>query len=104
MRIDEYPTEPRYTATVLSTECISGDGAETQVWELVLEVDDHEFNFNLGQSIGAFIESDMPIQCSGIKAKIIEYGRNGVAGMVGHQQYRLAGYGVQRARGLRIFY
>ncbi len=55
MRIDEYPTEPRYTATVLSTECISGDGAETQVWELVLEVDDHEFNFNIGQSIGVLV-------------------------------------------------
>ena len=49
MRIDEYPTEPRYPATVLSTERISAEGAETEVWELVLEVDDHEFNFNIGR-------------------------------------------------------
>lgn len=56
MRIDEYPTEPRYTAKVLSTECVSGDGADTQVWELVLEIDDHEFNFSIGQSIGVLVE------------------------------------------------
>jgi ferredoxin--NADP+ reductase len=52
MRLDDYPTEPRYTATVLSTEAITEKGADVEVRELVIEVKDHEFDFEIGQSIG----------------------------------------------------
>jgi ferredoxin--NADP+ reductase len=56
MRLDDYPTEPRYTATVLSTEAITEDGSDVEVRELVMEVDKHEFNFELGQSIGVLVK------------------------------------------------
>ena len=56
MRLEDYPTEPRYDATVLSTELITGEGADAEVRELVLEVDRDEFNFEIGQSIGVLVE------------------------------------------------
>ena len=52
MRLEDYPTEPRYSAAVLSTEEITEDGADVEVRELVLEVENHEFDFEVGQSIG----------------------------------------------------
>jgi ferredoxin--NADP+ reductase len=56
MRLQDYPTEPRYAATVQKTEAITEDGADVEVRELVLAVEDHEFNFELGQSIGVLVE------------------------------------------------
>jgi ferredoxin--NADP+ reductase len=56
MRLEDYPTEPQYTATVLSTEEITEDGSEAEVRELVLEVDKHQFDFEIGQSIGVLVE------------------------------------------------
>jgi ferredoxin--NADP+ reductase len=56
MRLEEYPMEPRYTATVLGTEEITEEGSEAEVRELVLEVDNHEFDFEVGQSIGVLVE------------------------------------------------
>ncbi|MCP5092621.1 MAG: ferredoxin-NADP reductase, partial [Gammaproteobacteria bacterium] len=56
MRLDDFPTEPRYAATVLKTERITEEGADVEVCELVLEVDRHEFNFDVGQSIGVLVE------------------------------------------------
>ena len=56
MRLEDYPTEPRYSATVLSTEEITGEGADVEVRELVLEVDKHAFDFEIGQSIGVLVE------------------------------------------------
>jgi ferredoxin--NADP+ reductase len=56
MRLEDYPMEPRFTATVLSTEEITEEGAEAEVRELVLEVDQHEFDFEVGQSIGVLVE------------------------------------------------
>jgi len=52
MRLEDYPTEPRYSATVLSTEEITDHGADVEVRELVLEVENHGFDFAVGQSIG----------------------------------------------------
>jgi len=52
MRLDDYPTEPRYTATVLSSEAITEQGADVEVRELVMEIADHDFDFEIGQSIG----------------------------------------------------
>ena len=56
MRLEDYPTEPRYDAKILSTELITDEGAEAEVRELVLEVDRDEFNFEIGQSIGVLVE------------------------------------------------
>jgi ferredoxin--NADP+ reductase len=56
MRIEDYPTEPRFTATVLSSERITEDASDVEVRELVLEVDEHQFNFKIGQSIGVLVK------------------------------------------------
>lgn len=56
MRLENYPTEPQFTATVLSTEEITEDGSEAEVRELVLEVDKHQFDFEIGQSIGVLVK------------------------------------------------
>ena len=56
MRLEDYPKEPRYDATVLSTERITDEGADAEVRELVLEVDRDEFSFEIGQSIGVLVE------------------------------------------------
>lgn len=56
MRIDDYPTEPRFIATVISSEEITDETADAEVWELVLEVDHHEFDFKIGQSIGVLVK------------------------------------------------
>jgi len=56
MRIEDYPTEPHFNATILSTERITEELSDVEVRELVLEVDDHEFNFEIGQSIGVLVE------------------------------------------------
>jgi len=55
MRLEDYPTEPRFTATVLSTERITDETADVEVRELLLEVDVHQFNFEIGQSIGVLV-------------------------------------------------
>ena len=52
MQLQDYPTEPRYAATVLSSERITEEEADVEVREIVLEVDQHDFDFEVGQSIG----------------------------------------------------
>ena len=56
MRLDDYPKEPRFSATVLKSEPINDEGADVEVRELVLEVDRPEFHFDIGQSIGVLVE------------------------------------------------
>lgn len=56
MRLDEYPTEPRYSATVLRSERITDETTDVEVRELVLEVDRHAFDFKIGQSIGVLVQ------------------------------------------------
>ncbi|MDH3440708.1 MAG: FAD-binding oxidoreductase [Gammaproteobacteria bacterium] len=56
MRLEDYPTEPRYSATVLKSEEITDEGSKVEVRELVLEVDKHEFDFDIGQSVGVLVE------------------------------------------------
>ena len=55
MRLEDYPTEPRFNATVLSTEEITEAGSDAEVRELVLEVHNHKFNFKIGQSVGVLV-------------------------------------------------
>ena len=56
MRLEDYPTEPYFTATVLSTERITDEASDAEVRELVLEVDAHQFNFEIGQCIGVLVK------------------------------------------------
>ena len=56
MRLEDYPTEPRYSATVLSSERITDDSADVEVREIVLEVDRHAFDFQIGQSVGVLVK------------------------------------------------
>ena len=55
MRLEDYPTEPRFNATVLSTAEITDEGSDAEVRELVLEIHEHEFNFKIGQSVGVLV-------------------------------------------------
>ncbi len=55
MRLEDYPREPSYAATVLKSERITDESAEAEVRELVLEVDGHAFDFEIGQSIGVLV-------------------------------------------------
>jgi len=52
MRLEEYDTEPRYQATVVSSERITPETSSEEVRELVLDVDLKDFPFKIGQSIG----------------------------------------------------
>ena len=65
MRLEDYPKEPRYSATVLSTERITDESADAEVRELVLEVDRHAFDFEIGQSIGVLVEGPKEFGGSG---------------------------------------
>jgi ferredoxin--NADP+ reductase len=56
MRLEDYPKEPRFAATVLKSEQITDQGADAEVRELVLEVDRDEFDFEIGQSVGVLVE------------------------------------------------
>jgi ferredoxin--NADP+ reductase len=56
MRIEDYPIDPRFTATVLSSERITDEAADVEVRELVLEVEHHQFDFKIGQSIGVLVK------------------------------------------------
>jgi len=56
MRLEDYPTEPRFNATVLTTERLTEDGSDAEVRELVLEVHEHDFNFRIGQSVGVLVD------------------------------------------------
>ena len=53
-RLEEYDTETRYQATVLSNERITSAESDDEIRELVLEVDGADFTFEVGQSIGVF--------------------------------------------------
>ncbi len=56
MRLEDYPTEPSFTAKILRNEALTEDGSDVEVRELVMEVEKHEFNFEPGQSIGVLVE------------------------------------------------
>jgi ferredoxin--NADP+ reductase len=56
MRLEDYPTEPQYSATVKSSEEITEEGSDVEVRELVLVVDKQPFDFQIGQSIGVLVE------------------------------------------------
>jgi ferredoxin--NADP+ reductase len=51
-RLEDYDTETRYRATVVSSERITSADADAEVRELVLDVDRPDFSFEIGQSVG----------------------------------------------------
>jgi len=56
MRLEDYPREPSFTARILSSEPLTEEGSDVEVRELVMEVENHEFNFEPGQSIGVLVK------------------------------------------------
>lgn len=56
MRLEDYPTEPQFAATILRSERITDPAAGVEVRELVLEVDEHRFDFEIGQCIGVLTQ------------------------------------------------
>ena len=55
MRLEDYDQQQKYVATVVSTERITSAAAEAEVREIVLEVDDADFDYAIGQSIGVIV-------------------------------------------------
>lgn len=82
MRIEDYPTEPQFDATILSSERITEELSDVEVRELVLEVDNHDFNFEVGQSIGVLVKGPA------------EFG-----GSVHHRLYTVADMPLPKTRG-----
>ncbi len=82
MRIEDYPREPQYDATILKTERITEELADVEVRELVLEVDNDDFDFEVGQSIGVLVKGPE------------EFG-----GSVHHRLYTVADTPVPKSRG-----
>ncbi len=56
MRLADYPVEPRYPATLLRSERLTDAGSPEEVRELVIEIDQGQPSFQLGQNVGVFIE------------------------------------------------
>ena len=52
--LNEYDTETRYQATVVSSERITPAESDDEVRELVLEIGEGDFSFQVGQSVGVF--------------------------------------------------
>ena len=50
--LEDYDTEQRFEATVVSSERITPDGAEAEVRELTLDIQKAGFELELGQSLG----------------------------------------------------
>ena len=51
-RLEDYDTDTRYGATVVSSERITSAESDEEVRELVLDVDRPDFSYEIGQSIG----------------------------------------------------
>jgi ferredoxin--NADP+ reductase len=51
-RLEDYDTDERYRATVVTSERITADESTEEVRELVLDVDEADFSYEVGQSIG----------------------------------------------------
>jgi ferredoxin--NADP+ reductase len=52
LRLDDYDTETRFQATVVSSQRITPEASDEEVREIVLDVDRPEFTFEVGQSLG----------------------------------------------------
>jgi ferredoxin--NADP+ reductase len=56
--LDDYDTEQRFQATVVSSERITADASEAEVRELTLDIQKPGFELQLGQSIGVLAPGD----------------------------------------------
>ena len=52
MRLDDYDTQERFDATVVSSERITAKNSTEEVRELVLDVEHPALTYEIGQSIG----------------------------------------------------
>ena len=55
MRLNDYDTETRYTATLEESSRITPDEAADEIRNLALRIDSPQFNFEVGQSIGVVV-------------------------------------------------
>ena len=55
MHLSDYDTQQRYTAMVKQTTRITPQQSSEEVAELILEIDDDNFTFNIGQCIGVLV-------------------------------------------------
>lgn len=53
--LDDFDTDPRFRATVISSSRITPESSDEEVRELLLDVDRPDFPFKVGQSIGALV-------------------------------------------------
>ena len=56
MRLEDYPTKPRFDALILRTEQITDESSDAEVRELILEIDQNQFDYEIGQSIGVLVK------------------------------------------------
>jgi len=52
LRWEDYEDEPRFRATVISTERLTPEASSAEVRELVLEIERDDFPYRVGQSVG----------------------------------------------------
>lgn len=55
MRIEDYDISTHYDAIVAATQRITPDNAADEVREIVLQVNNHQINYQVGQSIGVLV-------------------------------------------------
>jgi ferredoxin--NADP+ reductase len=56
MRLADYPVDPHYPATLLRSERLTDDASPEEVRELVLEIDEGNPEYVVGQTVGVLIE------------------------------------------------
>jgi len=56
MRLADYPIEPRYPATLVSSERLTDVTAAEEVRELIIEIDEGKPQYVVGQTVGVLIE------------------------------------------------
>ena len=54
-QLEQYDTEPRFGATVVSTERLTPEDSFEEVREVVLDVKRSDFPYDVGQSIGVIV-------------------------------------------------
>jgi ferredoxin--NADP+ reductase len=58
LRLDDYDTETRFEATVVSSTRITSTVSDEEVRELVLDVNRPDFSYQVGQSVGVLAPTD----------------------------------------------
>ncbi len=60
MRLENFDTERRYSATVITSTRITSEKSDEEVRELILQIDGPDFTVEIGQSIGVIVTGPHP--------------------------------------------